>query len=66
MWSSGCVLETIVECRPAELARCCLEGNSGRGLEGSLGAVQWKVTDLEVISGCVLLVISQVKTILGS
>ena len=32
-------LETIVECSPAEVARCCLKGNSGCGLEGSLGAV---------------------------
>ena len=63
-WVYYYVLETIVECSPAEVARCCLEGNSGCGLEGSLGAVQWEATDLEEISGCVLLVISQVKTIL--
>ena len=36
-WVYYYVLETIVECSPAEVARCCLEGNSGCGLEGSLG-----------------------------
>ena len=34
------------------LGEICPEGNSGCGLEGSLGAVQWKATDLEGNIGC--------------
>ena len=41
------------------------KGTVGVVMRASLGAVVWEATDLEEISGCVLLVISQVKTILG-
>ena len=41
------------------------KGTVGVVMRASLGAVVWQATDLEEISGCVLLVISQVKTMLG-